>query len=140
MACTVRILSWAQAGPDAAAIRTEVFVVEQGVPAEIELDEWDERCEHAVAYDSDGRAVGTGRLLPDGHVGRMAVLHAARGADVGSAILTALLERARELGMKRVELSSQTRAVGFYARHGFTAYGDEFVEAGIPHFHMAREL
>jgi predicted GNAT family N-acyltransferase len=140
MGVSVRILSWAQAAPEAASIRTQVFVVEQGVPPDIELDALDERCEHAVARDSSGRAVGTGRLLPDGHIGRMAVLPEARGAGVGSAILIALLERARSLGLKRVELSSQTRAARFYERHGFAPCGEQFMEAGIPHVPMARAL
>jgi predicted GNAT family N-acyltransferase len=137
---SVRILSWADAEPEAAAIRTQVFVVEQGVSPEIEMDEWDQCCEHALAYGSDGRAIGTGRLLPDGHVGRMAVLREARGANVGSAILAALVERARDRGMTRLELNAQTQAVGFYERHGFAAYGDEFLEADIRHVHMARTL
>ena len=107
---------------------------------DIELDEWDERCEHAIAYDASGAAVGTGRLLPDGHVGRMAVLREARGKGVGSDLMNALLARARERDMQRIELSAQVRAVGFYERHGFAAYGEEYVEAGIPHVRMMREL
>jgi len=136
----IHILSWPQASREAAAIRTEVFVVEQGVAQDIELDEWDERCEHAIAYDASGAAVGTGRLLPDGHVGRMAVLREARGKGVGGDIMRALLERAREHGMRRIELSAQVHAVGFYERYGFAAYGEEYVEAGIAHVRMMREL
>jgi len=140
MAISIRVLSWGEAAPVAAPIRERVFVTEQGVPREIELDEWDERCDHALAYDAAGRAVGTGRLLPDGHIGRMAVLREARGAGVGSAILAALVERARERGLKRVLLSAQTHAVPFYSRHGFTAFGREFIDAGIAHIAMARNL
>jgi predicted GNAT family N-acyltransferase len=121
-------------------IRKQVFVVEQGVPYEIELDEWDERSDHALAYDADGRAIGTGRLLPDGHIGRMAVLREARGQGVGSAILAALIDRAGARAMKRIELSAQTHAVPFYRRHGFSAFGEEYMEAGIPHLAMARDL
>ena len=69
-------VGWSDARAEARRIREAVFVVEQGVPPEIELDDWDERCEHALAFDACGRAVGTGRLLPDGHIGRMAVLRA----------------------------------------------------------------
>ena len=137
---SIRILAWTEARASAMSVREAVFVVEQGVPAEIELDEWDPGSEHALAFGPGGRAVGTGRLLPDGHVGRMAVLREWRGQGVGGAILTALVERAAARGMRRLVLNAQTHAVPFYARHGFAAFGDEFMEAEIPHVAMAREL
>lgn len=121
-------------------VRDAVFVVEQGVPREIERDAWDAQCDHALAFAAGGRAVGTGRLLPDGHIGRMAVLAEWRGRGIGSRILAALVARARERGMPRVVLNAQTHAAPFYARHGFAASGPEFMEAGIPHLAMAREL
>jgi len=136
----VRIVAWSDARAAAGAIREAVFVAEQGVPAEIELDEWDERSEHALACEDGGRVVGTGRLLPDGHIGRMAVLRERRGRGVGAAVLAALIDRARERGMRRVVLNAQSRAVPFYARFGFAVSGDEFIEAGIPHVEMARKL
>jgi predicted GNAT family N-acyltransferase len=137
---SIRILPWRDARAEAQRIREAVFVFEQGVPAEIELDEWDERCEHALAYDAAGHAIGTGRLLPDGHVGRMAVVRAARGQGVGGLLLEALVARARTLGMRRVALNAQTHAVPFYARFGFAVEGEEFVEASIPHVAMTRDL
>lgn len=137
---SVRVLSWAEAQGAAGAIRESVFVAEQGVPAEIELDEWDAHCEHALACDGGGRAVGTGRLLPDGHIGRMAVLREWRGSGVGGAILAALIDRARARGMTRVVLNAQTHAERFYSRFGFAVSGAEFMEAGIPHVEMHREL
>jgi len=137
---SVRIVAWSDARAAAGAIREAVFVAEQGVPAEIELDEWDERSEHALACEDGGRVVGTGRLLPDGHIGRMAVLRERRGRGVGAAVLAALIDRARERGMRRVVLNAQSRAVPFYARFGFAVSGDEFIEAGIPHVEMARDL
>ena len=76
----IKLGDWAALQPEAQAIRFDVFVKEQQVPAEIELDEMDPLCLHAIAYDADGQAVGTGRLLPDGHIGRMAVMKVARGA------------------------------------------------------------
>lgn len=136
----IRILAWADAEPEAMRVRDAVFVVEQGVPREIERDAWDQRSAHALAVDRDGRVVGTGRLLPDGHIGRMAVLAAWRGQGIGGRILDALVARAREQGMRRVVLNAQTHAAPFYARHGFVAFGDEFMEAGIPHVAMTREL
>ena len=136
----VRILPWSDARTEAQRIRETVFVAEQGVPREIELDDWDHRCEHALAFDAEGRAIGTGRLLPDGHIGRMAVLREVRGQGVGGLVLEALIERARARGMARTALNAQTHAVPFYARFGFAVVGDEFMEAGIPHVAMERRL
>ena len=121
-------------------MRFAVFVEEQGVPAEIELDEWDAASEHAIAADAAGRPIATGRLLPDGHVGRMAVLPNWRGRGVGAAVLEALLARAVARGMERAVLNAQTQAREFYARFGFTQVSDEFMEAGIPHVTMERRL
>jgi len=137
---SVRILAWPEARVAAMSVREAVFVVEQGVPPEIELDAWDPRCDHALASVSAGQTVGTGRLLPDGHIGRMAVLRAWRGQGVGGALLAALMERAAARGMRRAVLNAQTHATRFYARFGFVAFGDEFMEAGIPHVAMARTL
>jgi predicted GNAT family N-acyltransferase len=133
---TLRIDVWSVLQEDAWAVRHKVFVLEQNVPLELEQDEMDGVSLHAVLYDGRGRPIGTGRLLPDGHIGRMAVLQAARGAGVGSAILTALMECARQRGDRAVMLNAQTHAQGFYARHGFTAEGALFMEAGIPHVSM----
>jgi len=133
---TIRLGDWATLGPDASAIRFEVFVDEQKVPAEIELDEMDAVCLHAVAYDALDNAIGTGRLLPDGHIGRMAVRQAGRGSGVGGAILQLLMAQARERGDAAVVLNAQTVAAPFYARHGFVQQGQEFEEAGIAHIEM----
>ena len=133
---TIRLGDWATLGQDATAIRFEVFVDEQKVPAEIELDDMDAVCLHAVAYDDVGNAIGTGRLLPDGHIGRMAVRQPGRGTGVGGAILTLLMEKARERGDAAVVLNAQTVAAPFYARHGFVQQGEQFEEAGIAHVEM----
>ncbi len=89
---TVVVGDWARLHDDAAAVRHAVFVVEQNVPPEIEMDEFDAVCVHAVAYDAAGQVLGTGRLLPDGHIGRMAVQRRARGLGVGARLLQALVE------------------------------------------------
>jgi predicted GNAT family N-acyltransferase len=83
------------------------------------------------------RAIGTGRLLPDGHIGRMAVLADWRGKGVGRALLERLLEEAR-LQSCALALHAQTHASGFYRRFGFVEEGPEFMEAGIPHRTMVR--
>lgn len=110
------------------------------MPPALEMDDMDALSDHAVARLPDGRAIATGRLLPDGHIGRMAVLPEQRGTGIGRAVLTALMERARTRGMLEVVLSAQTHAVGFYAKSGFIAQGDVYMEAGIPHVEMRRTL
>lgn len=122
------------------SVREAVFVNEQKVPVELEWDGLDPECMHVLARVSDGTPVGTGRLTPDDHIGRMAVLRQWRGRGVGTAILRALLDLARRQGRRRISLNSQTAAMPFYARIGFEASGPEFIEAGIPHRKMALDL
>ncbi len=117
-------------------LRCAVFVEEQGVPAEIELDAFDALSLHAVAFDANGEAVGTGRLLPDGHIGRMAVAKAARGTGVGSALLRTLMDEARRRGHTHAVLSAQTHATEFYRKHGYSVHGSVYDDAGIPHIDM----
>ena len=136
----VRVVDWDTAHADARSVRETVFVVEQRVPIELEWDDLDAVCDHAIARDAAGRAVGTGRLLPDARIGRMAVLPEWRGRGVGAAILNALVERARQRGMRRVALHAQTHAAGFYAKYGFAPDGEVFIEADIPHVTMTRTL
>ena len=132
-------MGWDEARAEARPIRFAVFVDEQKVPAEIELDEHDAVCVHALAR-VEGKAVGTGRLLPDGHIGRMAVLQDWRGQGVGAALLAALIEIARTRGNREAMLSAQTHAVGFYRRFGFVDEGPVYTEAGIPHQAMRMTL
>ncbi|HUR13143.1 MAG TPA: GNAT family N-acetyltransferase [Mycobacteriales bacterium] len=125
--------------PSAYALRHEVFVVAQGVPADLELDELDAVCDHAVAV-LDGAVVGTGRLLPNGTIGRMAVADAVRGQGVGAAVLRCLEDQARARGYGVVELHAQLHAAGFYDKAGYTPYGEVYLEAGIEHVSMRKEL
>tara|TARA_B100000900_G_scaffold356041_1_gene325573 strand:+ start:2040 stop:2459 length:420 start_codon:yes stop_codon:yes gene_type:complete len=120
-------------------IRFNVFVAEQGVEPSLEVDGRDPDCVHAIAYD-ENLPIGTGRLLPDGHIGRMAVLKEYRSTGVGQKILLKLVEAARERGWKKVELSSQIQAVDFYERFGFQRLGETYVEAGIVHLDMRLNL
>jgi len=125
------------------AVRRTVFVDEQCVSPEIERDELDDLADHVVARRA-GAVVGTGRLVvrPEGTgvIGRMAVLPSARGTGVGTALLRALEQRARERGLPAVELHAQSHARGFYDHAGYTAYGEEYLEAGIPHVSMRKPL
>jgi predicted GNAT family N-acyltransferase len=136
----VELGDWGTAQSSAAPIRFEVFVREQLVPIEEEIDALDVLCTHAVAFDATGRALATGRLLPDGHIGRMAVLKVARTRGLGSAVLIALMQHAREKGFSEVVLSAQTHALGFYLRHGFVPEGAEYLDANIPHILMRKAL
>ncbi len=136
----IEIHDWAHAAPYATPLRTQVFVREQGVPLEIELDAFDVVSRHALAFGPDGRVVGTGRLLPDGHIGRMAVDAGWRGRGVGGAVLEALVAEAVRRGFERVVLNAQVPALGFYRRHGFVEEGEPFVEAGILHRAMWRAI
>ncbi len=140
MTFRISIGPWETLQPDAQAIREEVFIIEQQVPPEIEIDDMDVVCVHAVAYDDADVAIATGRLLPDGHIGRMAVRKAGRGQGVGSAVLKALMAAARERGDSEVVLNAQTHAEPFYAGHGFTREGEQFMDAGIAHIHMRASL
>jgi predicted GNAT family N-acyltransferase len=135
----IELLPWERARAHAAPIRFTVFVEEQGVPREIELDEQDAASIHAVAFE-DGKPVATGRLLPDGHIGRMAVLRECRGRGIGGALLLELMDAARRRGDRQVELSAQVHAVPFYRAHGFVPEGPEYEEAGIKHQAMRRRL
>lgn len=137
---TIVLGDWAACRRDAMAIRYEVFVKEQHVPAELEMDDRDLQCVHAVAYDQDGVPVGTGRLLPDGHIGRMAVRAPYRGDGVGSKLLAALVDEARRKRHMEVVLSAQSHAQNFYARHGFVAEGHFYMDAGIKHVTMRHPL
>jgi predicted GNAT family N-acyltransferase len=134
----VKPADWVMDGPVLRAIRTEVFVDEQQVPADLEWDAEDEQAWHVLAITPDGAIVGTGRLLRDGRIGRMAVLKPWRGKGVGAALLAELLRLARAAGMHDLVLHAQTHAIGFYARFGFAAEGETFMEAGIPHRTMRR--
>lgn len=122
------------------AVRREVFIDEQKVPPALEWDGRDDACLHVLAQRPGGEAIGTGRLLPEGRIGRMAVVRAARGNGVGAAILRELLAAARERGFSEIQLSAQTHALGFYERFGFVAAGAEYLDAGIPHRTMRLKL
>lgn len=121
-------------------VREAVFIREQSVPAELEWDEDDARSMHALATDAGGVPIGTGRLLPDGHIGRLAVLAPWRRQGVGSALMQALMEWARQEGHRVARLNAQVHAVPLYERLGFQVEGKEFMEVDIPHVRMWRRL
>jgi YbgC/YbaW family acyl-CoA thioester hydrolase len=140
----VRVGGWDELGRDAQAIRREVFIDEQRIPAEMEWDGADPDCTHAVAYNRFGMALGTGRLLEHvpgvAKIGRMAVSRSMRQSSVGRALLEALMDHARAQGFREAVLHAQTGAARFYARAGFVERGPAFEEAGITHVEMVRAL
>ncbi len=135
---TIRRAAWGPDTPSLREVRTRVFIEEQKVPKELEWDELDETCIHALAI-ADDKPIGTGRLTTDGHIGRMAVLAEWRGRGVGAALLSHLMEAARDRGDDFCELNAQVSAIGFYERFGFQVRGEEFMDAGIPHRLMRLE-
>ena len=137
---TVAIEKWSEAEKDIRFVRDSVFVREMQIPAELEWDGLDPDCVHVLARDGDGNPIGTGRLLPNGKIGRMAVLPAWRGKGIGKAMLQAMLEEAGQAGIDEVWLHAQLSVVGFYREARFAEVGDSFVSAGIPHQKMVRSL
>ena len=137
---TVRVVSWDAERERLREVRHEVFIVEQSVPPELEWDAADAVSRHALALDAHGAAIGCARLLPDGSIGRVAVRRSWRGRGVGSAMLLRLMDVARYAGFGRVLLNARSDTCDFYARHGFVAHGEEFMEAGIRHRTMQRSL
>lgn len=131
---------WERQQELARPVREAVFIAGQGIPSQLEWDALDALSQHAVATDASGAPIGTGRLLPDGSIGRMAVAEAWRGRGVGRALLEALFELAADRRMNQLRLHAQTHAAGFYASYGFRQVGAEFLEVGMPHVLMERNL
>lgn len=140
----VKTGSWAEMGELARQLRTEVFIGEQRIPKEMEWDDEDAACVHAVGCNRLGQPVATGRLLPSeqgvAKIGRMAVDRVLRGKGLGRDVLLALMDVARQRGDRQVALHAQRSAEGFYQRLGFVAQGEPFVEAGIDHIEMVKLL
>ena len=139
-----KIGNWAELGPDAASVRTGIFVEEQDIPAAMEWDAADQTALHVVAYNGLDQPVATGRLLQavagTGKVGRLAVIRVLRGSRLGHALLQALTDAAKLRGDVQLQLHTQRRAEGFYQRAGFTPQGEPFAEVDIPHIKMLKQL
>ncbi len=140
----IEIGDWSLMQASAQAVRSAVFVHEQGIAPEDEWDAADTTALHAVLFDMNGQPIGNARLLQASanlaKVGRMAVLKEARGQGYGARLLQALLLEARRRGNKEVRLSAQRTAEHFYAAHGFVVEGEPFDEVGIAHIEMCLSL
>lgn len=136
--------SWQELREAAAPLRTEVFVLEQGVPQDIEWDDEDHTAVHAVVFNHLNQAVATGRLLQHApgvaRIGRMAVSRVLRGGSLGRQVLLALMQTAGARGDTRVMLHAQCSAQGFYERLGYRVQGEVYQEAGIAHIEMWADL
>ena len=137
---TVSLVCWHDGEPLLKSIREAVFIREQGVLAELEWDGLDESCRHALALSHSGDAIGCGRMLANGHIGRISVLPQWRKRKVGTAIMEALLDYARAHDYKQVDVDAQTHAVPFYRGFDFVEQGKTFMDAGLPHIKMTLKL
>lgn len=135
MQALVRIADWTADNAFIKSVRRQVFIEEQEVPEELEWDDQDESAQHCIAI-LDSKAIATGRLQTDGQLGRMAVLKPFRGHGIGSDILKFLIHLHQNNSSKPITIHSQTHAIDFYKKLGFVIQGEEYFEAGIPHFTM----
>lgn len=133
----VSVADWQKDIAEIRRIREAVFIAEQSVPPELEWDADDASAVHFLALEGDF-PIGTARLLPDGHIGRVSVLKDWRGLKVGDALMQAVIGEAEKRGLKQQMLSAQVQATAFYERLGFQVVSAEFLEAGIPHVDMVR--
>jgi predicted GNAT family N-acyltransferase len=136
---TVVAADWEKDSDELVKLRTRVFVGEQNVPASLEMDGRDTECAHVKALIDDV-IIGTGRLLPDGFIGRMCVLKEYRNRGIGAMMLKNLLQQAVDNGHRKVSLNSQSAVISFYEKFGFIIDSEEFIEAGIPHQRMVLYL
>jgi predicted GNAT family N-acyltransferase len=137
---SVSLVSWHDGEPLLKSVREAVFIREQGISPELEWDGLDENCRHALVISSQGEAIGCGRMLVNGHIGRIAVLSKWRKQKVGTAILEALLDYARAHDYPQVDVDAQVHAVPFYHGFEFVEEGMVFMDAGLPHIKMRLPL
>lgn len=120
-------------------IRHQVFILEQQVPASMEWDRFDRISIHFLAERQEG-PIGCARLLPDGHIGRLAVLSEWRQQGIATALLQACETHACDIGIKELKLSAQTHAIPFYEKSGYRIISEPFLDAGILHQEMMKTI
>jgi predicted GNAT family N-acyltransferase len=136
----ILITSFEKSAEDIRHVRDAVFGQEQQVSPDLDWDGQDPDSTHVLATDKDGNAIGTGRMLADGKIGRLAVLKQWRGQGLGAGMLDALVELAGTRGFETVRLHAQVQAMAFYQKNGFKPEGPEFLEADIRHIKMTRSI
>lgn len=137
---TLSTTNWQSDEADIRLVRKAVFIRELGIPPEMEWDDADKDAIHVLVRNEEGSPIATGRLLENGHIGRMAVLEKWRGSGAGRTVLNALIDSAQTRGDTRVWMHAQQSVAGFYEKQGFTTIGEVFMAAGIPHVRMERAL
>ncbi len=138
MKIQIEVVDWSRE-VDIKSVRNAVFSVEQGIDSALDFDGQDKDAMHALVI-AEGKPVGTGRVLSDGHIGRVCVLKSHRGLGLGRDITKALVESAREQNLSQVYLNSQAHAIAFYKELGFETHGEGHMEVGIPHQAMKLEF
>lgn len=133
-------VQWHSHRDDLCSVRHRVFVQEQNVPSDKEVDKLDPDSVHFLAVDSEGQPIGTARVLSDGHIGRIAVILERRGQGIGRAITQSAIEHLQDQGIEAALLNAQLTVVEFYKKLGFEICGDEFEECGIQHRPMRKPL
>ena len=133
----LKVVTYKDYQSDIQYIRTQVFIIEQGIPESLEWDSYEHSSWHVLAF-SGSQAVATGRLQPDGKITRIAVLKPWRQMGLANQILVTLLQLAADYGLESLYLNAQTSATGLYKKHGFTSDGEVFDEGGIEHIRMQR--
>ena len=137
---SVSMVCWHDGEPLLKSVREAGFIHEQCIPAELEWDGLDEHCRHALVLSQQGEAIGCGRMLANGHIGRIAVSSKWRKQKVGTAIMEALLNYAHAHDYPQVDVDAQTHAIPFYRSFDFVDEGEVFMDAGLPHIRMVLEL
>jgi predicted GNAT family N-acyltransferase len=137
---SIQFADWKEDKELLTALRHQVFVGEQKVPVEIEIDDMDSQCQHIKACLEDKQIIGTARLLPDNYIGRMCVAKEYRRQGIAGAMLEFIIQHARHQNFKSLHLNAQISAQPLYESYGFVADSDIFMEAGIPHRHMSLPL
>jgi len=137
---TVSLVNWHDGEPLLKSIRDTVFIREGGASPELEWDGKDASCRHALALSLQGDAIGCGRMMPDGHIGHIAVLQQWRKQKVGTAIVEALLEYARTHDYPQISVDAQPKYIPFYRNNGFVEQGEAFMDAGVQRVKMALKL
>jgi len=135
----ITVRSFVEAEKEIRFIRDIVFGKEQNVAREVDWDGKDEHCIQVIVTD-ENKPIGTGRMQPDGKIGRLAVLDSWRGQSIGQKMLKVLVETAEKEDFKEVYLHAQVHAISFYEKCGFHKVGREFLEADIPHIKMTKSI
>ncbi|WP_417314030.1 GNAT family N-acetyltransferase [Cycloclasticus pugetii] len=140
MSILIKTGSWSDLEPYCRTVRLSVFVEEQGIPQQLELDKQDNHFLHVVIFNGNNTPIATARLADNGQFGRMAVLKSYRTQGLGNQLLKQITKQARLQGLQQLTCHAQQSAVGFYKKNGFHITGKPFQEAWFTHIKMLKNL